>query len=366
MNCFILPPYLVAKTKPKQLIKDAELRSRRNTFLQYRTVLQGQEHEEIRRLFDSKNTYEFPARPIKTERQQHSTEASNNPTLQMANIIYDHFHDSLNRESWDNKNSSVDIYINFGQDYDNAFWDGEHLVFGNGDGKFFNSFLILDIVAHEYAHAVTDTTAKLVYQDQSGALNEHFSDVVGISIKHLFQDATNQPKNWLLGEGLFNASLNARGLRDMEKPGTAYDDPTIGKDPQPDHMSDYYDGTEDNGGVHLNSGIPNRAFAIFCNSTKLKSYDLPMAVWYQSLLESNENTNFAEFADLTIKTLSDFYKSDSATIQKLALAWATVGIEVSEVEPIPEPDKPAPRPTTPSRQCCQILRKIKQLLRETK
>lgn len=356
--CSILPPYLVAKTKPKQLIKDAELRARRNTFLQYRNIIHGQEHEEIRRLFDSKNTYDFPEQPIKTEVQQHSTEESNDPVLQMTNIIYDHFHNSLNRESWDNKNGSVDLFINFGQKYNNAFWDGEHLVFGNGDGQYFNSFLILDVVAHEYGHAITDTTARLIYRDQSGALNEHFSDVVGVSIKHLFDDATNNTaKNWLIGEGLFNSRFNARGLRDMENPGTAYNDPELGKDPQPDHMDRYYNGSDDNGGVHINSGIPNKAFSTFCKSTGLKSYDLPLAVWYNALLESGENTGFLEFADLTVKTLKDFYKSESGTIQKLVLAWATVGIEVTEVEP-PDTEPPA------TKHCCKILDRIKKMLKE--
>ena len=151
--------------------------------------------------------------------------------------------------------------MHYGRGYDNAFWDGTQMVFGDGDGTVFNRFTIaVDVIGHELTHGVTEHTAALVYQGQSGALNESISDVFGSLVKQqaLGQDAA--AADWLIGAGLFTAQVKGVALRSMKAPGTAYDDPQLGKDPQPATMADYVETTDDNGGVHLNSGIPNHAF----------------------------------------------------------------------------------------------------------
>lgn len=144
-----------------------------------------------------------------------------------------------------------------GRDYDNAFWDGEHLVFGDGDGKIFERFTKpVDVLAHEFTHAVVEHTAELAYRGQSGALNESGADVFAACLKQrlLGQDADSA--DWLIGEGIFTSAVSARGLRDMARPGTAYDDPVLGRDPQVGHVDDYVKGTSDHGGYASTPASP--------------------------------------------------------------------------------------------------------------
>ena len=159
--------------------------------------------------------------------------------------------------------ATVVATVHYEKNYDNAFWDGTQLVFGDGDGKVFDRFTKpIDVLGHELSHAVTQHTANLTYQGQSGALNESLSDVFGACIKQRHLGQAAEDADWLVGAGIFLPGINGKALRSMAEPGTAYDDPLIGKDPQVGSMADYVDTTDDNGGVHINSGIPNRAFVI--------------------------------------------------------------------------------------------------------
>ena len=134
----------------------------------------------------------------------------------------------------------VSVTVHYGKDYDNAFWDGSQLVFGDGDGTVFERFTkSADVLAHEFGHAVTEHTTGLVYRDQSGALNESVSDVFAACFKQHLAGEDAAGGDWLIGEGIFVAGINARALRDMAAPGTAYDDPTLGADPQVGHMDDF-------------------------------------------------------------------------------------------------------------------------------
>ncbi len=130
--------------------------------------------------------------------------------------------------------------MHYGVDYDNAFWDGEQLVFGDGDGEIFDRFTKpMDVMAHEFTHGVVQYTADLVYSGQSGALNESVADVFAAMTKQQSQGQSADQADWLIGEGLFLPGVQATALRSMIQPGTAYDDPRIGKDPQVGSMADY-------------------------------------------------------------------------------------------------------------------------------
>nr|Q06517.1 RecName: Full=Extracellular minor metalloprotease; Flags: Precursor [Serratia sp. E-15]AAA26553.1 extracellular protease [Serratia marcescens] len=116
------------------------------------------------------------------------------------------------------------------------------------------------LVGHELTHGSDRERSRLIYYQQSGALNESLSDVFGSLVKQFHLQQTADKADWLIGAGLLAKGIKGKGLRSMSAPGTAYDDPLLGKDPQPASMKDYIQTKEDNGGVHLNSGIPNRAF----------------------------------------------------------------------------------------------------------
>ena len=114
----------------------------------------------------------------------------------------------------------------------------------------------LEVIAHELTHGITQFTAQLPYQGEQGALNESFSDVFGSLVKQWAAGQSVAQADWLIGNTILAPGIQGRALRDMANPGTAYDDPCLGKDPQPGHMSGYVQTEDDNGGVHINSGIP--------------------------------------------------------------------------------------------------------------
>jgi thermolysin metallopeptidase-like protein len=235
-------------------------------------------------------------------------------TLQMYAEVY-------GRDSYDDAGATVISTVHYQRGYDNAFWNGTELVFGDGDGKTFDRFTKpVDVLGHELTHAVTERTAGLVYEGQSGALNESLSDAFASCLKQrlLGQDAV--AGDWLIGAGLFLPGVKGRALRDMAHPGTAYDDPVLGKDPQPAHMDDYVDTTDDHGGVHLNSGIPNRAFQLAAVAVGGSSAEGAGRIWYAALTSGlPSRADFATFAAATVAAAGDHADA-------VAEAWQTVGV----------------------------------------
>jgi Zn-dependent metalloprotease len=230
--------------------------------------------------------------------------------------------EDLGRSSYDDRGATVVTTVHYEQDYDNAFWDGTQLVFGDGDGRVFGRFTKpIDVLGHELSHAVTQFTANLTYEGQSGALNESISDVFGACMKqrHLGQDAASA--DWLVGEGIFVPGINGTALRSMSDPGTAYDDPQLGKDPQVGSMADFVVTTDDNGGVHLNSGIPNRAFVLAARAIGGESWSGAGRIWYAALTSGlSADSDFATFAAATVAAAGEH----SAAVQE---AWDTVGVK---------------------------------------
>ena len=153
---------------------------------------------------------------------------------------YNFFKDIFDRNSIDTRGMKLDSTVHYGEDYNNAFWNGTQMVYGDGDGDIFQRFTkSIDVIGHELTHGVTQYEAALEYEGQAGALNESFSDVFGSLVKQYFLKQKVEKADWLIGNGLFTRKVNGIALRSMKEPGTAYDDPTIGKDPQPGHMKDY-------------------------------------------------------------------------------------------------------------------------------
>jgi Zn-dependent metalloprotease len=206
------------------------------------------------------------------------------------------------------------------------------MVFGDGDGIIFNDFTLpLDVIGHELTHGVTGSEANLLYKNQSGALNESISDVFGVLVKQYSLKQTADKADWLIGAGLFAKKIHGVALRSMKAPGTAYDDPLIGKDPQPADMAHFVNTTGDNGGVHTNSGIPNHAF--FLVATKIGGFAWQKAgqIWYNTLLDHNlkQSANFAAFANLTVKNATTLYGSASVERKAVIDAWQQVGVQTT-------------------------------------
>ena len=161
--------------------------------------------------------------------------------------------------------------VHFGERYPNAFWDGQRMVFGDGDGEVLGVMTgSLDVIGHELGHGVTETEAGLEYFGQSGAMNESLSDVWGSLVKQYKNHQDAASADWLIGSEVWTPTIAGDALRSMKAPGTAYDDPLVGKDPQPADMENYVETIQDNGGVHINSGIPNHAF--YLAATEIGGY----------------------------------------------------------------------------------------------
>ena len=240
------------------------------------------------------------------------------------------FAEVFGRTSYDDAGAPVLATVHYGRSYDNAFWDGRQLVFGDGDGRVFTRFTKpVDVLGHEFTHAVTEHTAGFVYQGQPGALNESMSDVFASCLKQRLLGQTAEQADWLIGEGIFLPSVRGRALRSMAEPGTAYDDPALGRDPQVGSMDDYIETTQDNGGVHLNSGIPNRAYHLAAVALGGVAWEGAGRIWYTALTSGlGPDTDFAQFAAATI-TAARHVSLDA--FHAVLRAWEDVGVAVSRV-----------------------------------
>jgi len=294
-----------------------------------------------RTIYDAKHGSSLPGTKVREEGDLPSGDLAVDEAYDGSGATYDLYSDIYGRNSIDGNGMKLDSTVHYQQGYDNAFWDGQQMVYGDGDEdsppaqRLFNRFTIaIDVIGHELTHGVTQFEAKLNYSQQSGALNESFSDVFGSLVKqhHLGQMADKA--DWIIGEGLFSSNVNGVGIRSMKEPGTAYDDPVLGKDPQPGHMNDYVDTVNDNGGVHINSGIPNHAFYLIAMELGGFAWEKAGLIWYLTLRDKlGATSNFQEAAALTYQVAADQFGPDSLEQQAVSKGWAGVGIDATATTP---------------------------------
>ncbi|KAH8170922.1 thermolysin metallopeptidase, alpha-helical domain-containing protein [Sarocladium implicatum] len=274
------------------------------------------------------NEADLPGQMLRAEGEPQAKDKAANEAFDNVGIVLDFYKEQYKWKSIDNENSDVISTVHFGEAYENAFWDPEkfQMVFGDGD-EFLNNFTgCIDVIGHELTHAITEHTSPLDYFGQPGALNEHVSDVFGIMIKQKVQDEDSEHADWLIGEDCILPGVKGTALRSMKAPGTAYDDPRFGKDPQVANMSQYRIMFEDNGGVHIYSGIPNRAFYLAAKSFGGHSWEKAGQIWWKTMNSGRVPTKctFKQFADVTIDIAEEEFDKEAA--QKVRKAWAEVGI----------------------------------------
>lgn len=260
-----------------------------------------------------------------------SDDASANRLFQGLGVTRDFLAQVFDRNSLDDRGCRLDGYVHVGVEYNNAVFDGSKMLFGDGDGVRFTDFTkSLDVIAHELGHGVTQFTSNLEYQDQPGALNESFSDVFGSLVKQWSLSQSVAEADWLIGKDVWTPGESGDALRSMRSPGKAYaNHPIFGTDPQPDHMKKYVHTTKDNGGVHINSGIPNKAFYAIAMGIGGNSWDISGMIWYDALKKSNRFTDFQQFADLTYDIAVNEWGGGTERI--VADGWKEVGIKISGV-----------------------------------
>jgi Zn-dependent metalloprotease len=283
-----------------------------------------------RAVYTDQNTENLPGTEVRAEGDPAVADVSADEAYDGLGATFDFYLAAYNRWSVDDRGLPLKGTVHYGQQYDNAFWNGSQMVFGDGDGVVFGRFTAaVDVIGHELTHGVTQYTANLTYRGQSGALNESVSDVFGSMVKQYQLGQTADQADWLIGAGLFAPTVNGVALRSMKAPGTAYDDPNLGRDPQPATMSDYLDTTEDDGGVHINSGIPNRAFYLAATGIGGTSWEGAGQVWYDVLTGGKlpAAATFATFGSATVRAAQERFGESSAEAGAVADAWHQVGVQ---------------------------------------
>ncbi|MDQ0755832.1 M4 family metallopeptidase [Arthrobacter sp. B3I4] len=284
-----------------------------------------------RTVYDAKGSENLPGVLVRKEGEPASGDPAADEAYDGLGSTHRLYAEAFGRNSIDGNGLPLDATVHFGQRYDNAFWDGRQMVFGDGDGDVFNRFTAsLSVIGHELAHGVTQFSAGLAYRNQAGALNESLSDVFGALVEQYVKRQSASEASWLIGEGLFTDQVQGQALRSMKAPGTAYDDDVLGKDPQPDSMDSYVHTSADNGGVHLNSGIPNRAFYLVASALGGNAWETPGRIWYDTLTGGTlaAAATFSAFAKATAASAKDLYGADSAEHDAVRQAWDTVKVRL--------------------------------------
>lgn len=354
VNCFVPPHILkniVANGTPSQknlaidtLKLSAQMRGQRQaladfTAATFRVAVGGKD----RVIYDARNGSNLPGTVVRKEGEAPTADVTANEAYDGSGVTYDLFNNVYQRNSIDGNGMRLDSTVHYRQGYDNAFWDGEQMVYGDGDEdlpadeRLFNRFTIaLDIIGHELTHGVTQFEAKLQYFQQPGALNESMSDVFGSLVKQYRLQQLAGEADWIIGAGLLTGNVNGVGIRSMKEPGSAYDDPVLGKDPQPGHMRDYVNTINDNGGVHINSGIPNRAFYITAVELGGFAWERAGQIWYVTLRDKlTAGSRFQDCANLTYQTAGQLFGAGSIEQQAVRKGWAEVGLSVDGTTPPP-------------------------------
>jgi len=248
-----------------------------------------------------------------------------------AGLTYRFYKEVLGRDSIDGKGMELVSSVHYGTDFDNAFWNGSQMVYGDGSGRIFARGGLtkdVDVIAHELTHGVTQMTAALDYSKQPGALNESFSDVFGSLVKQRHLDQTAAEADWLIGAGILGSALHGQALRSMKAPGTANDlDRQAGSMNGYADLPDDDDPAHDNGGVHINSGIPNRAFYLAATAIGGHAWEAAGRIWYVTLTKHlDAGTDFRAAADATIAVAGELFGAASPERQAVSGAWKEVGV----------------------------------------
>jgi Zn-dependent metalloprotease len=334
----ILPPYILSEIAKrgssvqksramKSLLLSERIRGRREAFGQF--YVSQHVGSKCIMVFDAKKTKDLPGTEVSNPQKSKDIEVKE--AYAGANATYDLYKAAFERNSIDDKGMCIKSTVHYDEGYDNAFWDGLQMVYGDGDGDLFNRFTIaIDVIGHELTHGVTEYEAGLEYHDQPGALNESMSDVFGSIVKQWSKKQTVDKADWLIGEGLLTKKVKGKALRSMEAPGTAYNDPVLGKDPQPAHMKNYDKTYDDNGGVHTNSGIPNHAFYNVAMEIGGKSWEKAGKIWYIALRDLiRPNSSFQSAANCTFLVAAELFGEGSAEQMAVKKGWTDVGVKIT-------------------------------------
>jgi Zn-dependent metalloprotease len=282
-------------------------------------------------VYDCEHTDQPQHKLVRDEGDQPTNDEDVNNAYDAGKMIIEYYKKVLHRNSIDNRGLDLILNVHYSNHFMNAFWDGEEMIFGDGDGQDFISFTGgIDVIAHEMSHGVTQYTCKLEYHDQPGSLNESFSDCIGSAVKQYYLKQNAQNADWLIGDKIIGPRFPGIALRSMKAPGTANE-----HDSQPDNMKNYDDGSNfqfeneekrQSYIVHTNSGIPNKAFYLV--SMEIGT-DNAAILWYTAWPHLHPSSSFQDAFEQILqasKTLTARGEMPQNAEEAVKTAFSEVGI----------------------------------------
>jgi Zn-dependent metalloprotease len=351
-GCCLIPDYVLRniaargndvqrRTALEALATSATMRSLRVQAEARRSVLPRSAAPELtvalapptkeRLIRDARNTFDLRGPIIRTEAGPTSEDKAAEAAFERLGTTWDFYFQVFARNSIDKAGMPIEGVVHYRRNYDNALWNGTQMVFGDGSGRLFTNLTqSLTVCAHEVSHGVVPYDGPLVYQGQSGALNESMADVLGVLAEQWSLGQTVEEADWLVGREILGPGVTGTALRSLAEPGTAYDDDVLGKDPQPAHMDDFVETDEDNGGVHINSGIPNRAFTLVAKRLGGNAWEDAGRIWYASLGHERllPSATFRQFARITRYMALTLFGNGSQQVSAVEEGWSGVGVEL--------------------------------------
>jgi Zn-dependent metalloprotease len=272
-------------------------------------------------VFNCANTTNIPGAPVPNPGS--SADATIKRTFVTTTDVVTFYRSVFGRNSIDNLGMALLSSVHYGVRYNNAFWNGSQMTYGDGDGQIFVDFTRgNDVVCHELTHGVTQFTLNLAYQDEPGGLNESMSDVFGSMFRQWSAKQAVTAADWLIGKDIMGPAAIARGftcLRDMANPGAAH-----ALAPQPSHFKKYRPGMD----PHESSGIPNQAFYRAAMAVGGNSWEKVGQIWYKALAGSgmSPNMRMRTFASRTKKLAKSMYPGQLAIAKAVTAGWKAVGL----------------------------------------
>lgn len=341
LHC-ILPPYILERlaesgqARVRRLAIDAiaesaAVRATRATLASMGAMaaIPSPRGRKYRLVYDAKHGsfVSLPGTLAREEGGRASKDPAVNEAFLHSGYTYDFYKEILDRNSLDDRGMSLISSVHLGRRLNNAFWTGEQMAYGDGDGSLFVRFTkSLDVVGHELTHGVITYTSNLEYRDEPGALNEHFADVFGSLVKQWRKRQSAEEADWLIGNDIMGPDTDAAALRTLTEEPAYENDPLLGTDPQPKHMDGLYTGSQDNGGVHINSGIPNHAFYRAAVEIGGEAWEKAGRIWYRTLLTLPSTGGFAEMVERSLQEAAALFGSRSLEQKAVRSAWKAVGL----------------------------------------
>lgn len=242
-----------------------------------------------------------------------------NTTTQVAKF----YEDVFARSSVDNAGMTLMSSIHYGTKYNNAFWNGFQMTYGDGDGNIFIDFSNgNDVIGHELTHGVTQHSMQLAYANEPGGLNEGMSDIFGSMFRQWMAKQDVKSADWLIGKDIMGEGAKSKGytcLRDMADPAAAH-----ALAPQPKHFSKYKKGMD----PHESSGIPNFAFYKAAMAIGGNSWEKTGQIWYNSMTRfaPSPNMKMLGFANRTRTVAAQLFSGNATILGAVDQAWKQVGL----------------------------------------